>query len=158
MAVRTQPTLSPSYSARLTEAMTLLPSSFYTDTESDESKDEDTDSEGEEVASKDQQQQAVLAEDATEDEPLGLGNRAARHRTLERVGDTVPCTFEDGTVYVDIECDLPPARSPVQTLQSLVGTPVSPEWFPESSPVSLIVPSSVATLVPATALGEGDLL
>ncbi|GJW90076.1 putative ribonuclease H-like domain-containing protein [Tanacetum coccineum] len=67
IAVRTEPTLSPGFSARLTEAMTLSPSSFHTETKDDESEaegtssrseeseDEGPDSEGEEAALEGQQ-------------------------------------------------------------------------------------------------------
>ncbi|GJX06036.1 hypothetical protein Tco_0193968 [Tanacetum coccineum] len=205
MVVRIYPTLSPGYSAKLTEAMTLSPSSFCkryqgtsepiadTETESDESEDEGTDSESEEDASKDQQQQAVKTEDIAADEPLGLGYRAARLRALERAEGTVPSTYEvgqsfgstpdqqiagetptqthtrlhvrttwedpkDSTVYMDIECDIPLVRSPAQTSPSPVGTPASPEWFPESLSVSPAIPSLVATPAPAVTLYEDDLL
>ncbi|GJR88529.1 hypothetical protein Tco_0212540 [Tanacetum coccineum] len=87
MAIRTQPTMSPSYSTKLTEAMTLSPSSF---------QDEGTDSEDEETASEGQQQQAIMAEDAAEDEPLGLGYTTAKRRDLERARDTMSSTYEVG--------------------------------------------------------------
>ncbi|GJZ03258.1 hypothetical protein Tco_0536533 [Tanacetum coccineum] len=99
--------LSPSYSAKLTEAITLSPSSFHnryrgtseliadTNTKSEESEGESTDSESEEAASEDQQQ-AIPVEDIAEDEPLGLGYMAARHRALEQARDPVSSTFEVG--------------------------------------------------------------
>ncbi|GKA31501.1 hypothetical protein Tco_0717806, partial [Tanacetum coccineum] len=127
MVVRTQPTLSPGYSAKLAEAMALSPSSFRkryrssyetpsssssptsspaiplrkiyrgtsklmedTKTEGTKSEDEDTDSKDEETAPEGQQPHAIL----TEDEPLGLGYRAARCCALERVRDIVPSTYE----------------------------------------------------------------
>ncbi|GKF37142.1 hypothetical protein Tco_0113900, partial [Tanacetum coccineum] len=59
--------------------------------------------------------------------------------------------LEEGTVYMDIECEIPPVRSPVQT-------PPSPEWFSESLPVSPAIPSLVATLAPTATLNEDALL
>ncbi|GKD22446.1 hypothetical protein Tco_1224149 [Tanacetum coccineum] len=119
---------------------------------SKESEDEGPDSEGKEAASE-QQQQAVLVEDTTANEPLGLGYRAARCRALELVEDPAPSTFEDGTIYLDIEID-PRSRAPVQT-------PGLPEWSFGSLPISqasLIVPSLVAspvtTLVAITVVEE----
>nr|GEW37272.1 hypothetical protein [Tanacetum cinerariifolium] len=41
---------------------------------------------------------------------------------------------------------------------SEIKTLASPEWFPESPPVSPAIPTPVATLAPAAALDEGDLL
>ncbi|GJU84005.1 hypothetical protein Tco_1291551 [Tanacetum coccineum] len=54
-----------------------------------EPEDEGLSSEGEEATSE-QQQQAVLVEDTTMDEPLGLGYKASRRRTLELAKDPVP--------------------------------------------------------------------
>ncbi|GJX01960.1 hypothetical protein Tco_0185873 [Tanacetum coccineum] len=167
---------TPSSSSSLASSPTLPSRKRYqgtfelitdTETKSDESEDKGTDLEDEEAVSEGQQQQAVPAEDTAEDEPLGLGYKAARRRVLERAGDTVPSTYElgqssrstpdqqletltpnharlpirttwedleDGTVYMDIECDIPP-----------------------SPPVSLIFPSSVATPAPAAVLNEGVL-
>ncbi|GJX26463.1 hypothetical protein Tco_0232759 [Tanacetum coccineum] len=155
MAVRTQPTLSPSISTKLTEAMTLSPPSFCkrykssyetpssssssptlplwkryrgtseliadTETESDESEDEGTDLESEEVALEDQQ---LLVRTTWEDP-------------------------EDDTVYMDIEWDMPPVHSPIQIPPSLVGIPSSPGWFLE--PLS-------DSPVPATVIDEDDFL
>nr|GEY17472.1 hypothetical protein [Tanacetum cinerariifolium] len=93
MAVRTQPTMSPGISAR-----------------------EGTDSESEEAAFEDQQL-AVLTEDIAKDEPSGLGYKAAKHQQIadETVIPRLPVRTtwldpEDGTVYMDIECDMPPVR------------------------------------------------
>nr|GEV63710.1 retrovirus-related Pol polyprotein from transposon TNT 1-94 [Tanacetum cinerariifolium] len=231
MVVRIQPTLSPDYSAKLTEAMELSPPSFRkrykssyktpsssssspsssptlpsrkryrgtsdliadTKTESNESEDEGVDTKSEEAESEDHQQQVIPADDTAEDELLCLSYRKARRSTLERVRETIPSTYEvgqssksipdhqtvdetpahaharllvrttledpeDGTLYMDIECDILPARSLVQTPPPPVGTPTSQEWFPESPPVSPIFPSPIATLAPAATLDEGDLL
>ncbi|GJX41791.1 hypothetical protein Tco_0256781 [Tanacetum coccineum] len=224
MVVHTQPTLLLDTSSRVTEAMTLSPSSFRkryrpsyeapsssalpassltlplrkryrgtskpildtetegdeseangTGSESEESKDKGPGSESEEIAPEGQQQQAVLVEDTTADEPLGLGYEVARRRALELVECPVPNTFKigqssrsvpdqqrvdetptprlptrptwvdpkDDTVYIDINYDAPPVRTPVQT-------PASPEWSSGSlpvSPASLTVPSPVASPV-----------
>nr|GEX04652.1 hypothetical protein [Tanacetum cinerariifolium] len=129
-----------SSSSSLTSSLTLPPRKRYrgtfkliadTETEGTKSEDEGTDSEDEETASEGQQQQAILAEDIAEDEPLGLGNRAAKHRALEQARDTVPSTFE--------------------TSPSPVGTPTSPEWFLESLLVSPVIPLPVASPTPAAA-------
>nr|GEU71272.1 hypothetical protein [Tanacetum cinerariifolium] len=139
----------------------------------DESKDEGLGSEGEVVASEEQQQQAVPVKDTAADKPLGLGYRAARRHALELAEDPAPSTFEvgrssrsvpdqhranetpripirptwvdpkDGTVYIDIEFDAPLVRAPVQT-------PASPEWSSGSlpvSPASLTIPSPIASPV-----------
>ncbi|GJW36130.1 hypothetical protein Tco_0059050 [Tanacetum coccineum] len=159
MAVHTQPTLSPDISARVTEAMALSPSSFYTETEDDESeakgtglesqesKDEGPDSESEEAASE-EQQQAVSVEDAVADEPLGLRYRAARLRALELAEGPAPY----------IECVMPLVRALVQTL-------TSHEWSSGSLPISLTsltVPSPVAsletTLAATIAVEEDELI
>nr|GEX22011.1 hypothetical protein [Tanacetum cinerariifolium] len=140
----------------------------------------------EEAASEDQQQQAVLVEDTTIDEPSGLGYKATRRRTLDLVESPVPSVFEvrqssrsvpdqqvadetltpklpvrttwedpkDGTVYIDIESNMPPVHAPFQT-------PTSLEWLSNSLPISLaslIIPTHVASPVPATTVGEGDFL
>nr|GEY83964.1 hypothetical protein [Tanacetum cinerariifolium] len=89
----TRPTLSAGYSAKLTEAMTLSPSSFRKSTESE---DEDTDSKDEETAPEGQQQHVILVEDKAEDEPFGLGYRAARRRAFEQTRYIVPSTYEVG--------------------------------------------------------------
>ncbi|GJS39570.1 hypothetical protein Tco_0564613 [Tanacetum coccineum] len=59
---------------------------------------------------------------------------------------------------MDIECNIPLVRSPLQTPPSPVGTPTSPDWSPESPPVLLVFLSLVATLAPAAALDEDALL
>ncbi|GKE32837.1 hypothetical protein Tco_1452159, partial [Tanacetum coccineum] len=71
---------------------------------SEESEDEGPGSEGEEVASEEQQQQAVPVKDTTADEPLGLGYRAAKGRSLELAEDpipTSPVTTPAATIAVD---------------------------------------------------------
>nr|GEZ69219.1 hypothetical protein [Tanacetum cinerariifolium] len=127
-----------------------------TDTDSEETKGEGIDFESEETMSEDHQQ-AVPVEDATADEPLGLGYMAAGPRPLELAEGPVPSVLrlpvrptwvdpEDSTIYLDIEF-YPPSWAPVQT-------PSSPEWSFSSlpvSPASLIVPSSVATPTSADA-------
>ncbi|GJY69605.1 hypothetical protein Tco_0472587 [Tanacetum coccineum] len=118
MVVRTQPTLSPDTSSRVTETMALSPSSFRkryrgtsepildtktegdeseadgTGSESEESEDNGPGSESEETTPEDQQQQAVPVEDTAADETLGLGYKAARHRALELAEGPVPSTFD----------------------------------------------------------------
>nr|GEU98654.1 hypothetical protein [Tanacetum cinerariifolium] len=143
MAVCTQPTLSAGYLAKLTEAMTLSPSSFR---QGYRLEDEETAPEG-------QQQHVILVEDTAEDEPFDLGYRATRRRALERTRYIVPSTYEvgqgfgstpnqqlettgetptqthtrlpihttwedleDSTIYRNIECDIPLVRLPVRAL------------------------------------------
>ncbi|GKB04669.1 hypothetical protein Tco_0832864 [Tanacetum coccineum] len=147
--------------------MTLSPSSFYkrywgtselildtktegdesevegTGSESEETEDEGPSLESEEASFEDQQQQAVLIEDTAADEPLGLGYRSARCRALELAEGTTHSTYEDpldGSVHMDIECVMPPVRTPVQTL-------TLPKWSSGSlpvSPTSLTVPLPIA--------------
>nr|GEW87483.1 hypothetical protein [Tanacetum cinerariifolium] len=156
--------------SRVTEAMTISPSSFRKryrssyETPSSSSLassstlpvqkryrgDEDPDSEGEEAAPKGQQRQAALVEVTTADRPLGLGYGVARchqHVADETLTPKIPAHTtwidpEDGIVYLDIEID-PLSRAPVHTL-------ASPEWSSGSlpvSPASLTVPSHVASPV-----------
>nr|GEX36924.1 hypothetical protein [Tanacetum cinerariifolium] len=236
IAVRTQPTLPPAISARVTEAMTLSQSSFCkryrssyetpsssaslassltlslrkryqgtsepivdvktegdeseakgTDSESEELKDEGLGSESKEAAFEDQQQQAVLVKDIAEDEPLGLGYGTARRHALKLAKGTVPSTYEigqssksidqqvsyetstprlhvrttwedpeDGTVYIDIKCDMPPVYLPVQTLPSPVQIPSLPGWSLEPLSDTPVIPSLVALPVPIATVDEGD--
>ncbi|GKB89719.1 hypothetical protein Tco_0961991 [Tanacetum coccineum] len=88
---------------------------------SEESKDEDPGSEGEEAASEEQK-----------------ADKTPKIPTRPTWVDP-----KDGTVYIDIELDAPPDRAPVQTL-------ASPEWSSSSlpiSPASLTIPSHVASPV-----------
>ncbi|GKB74228.1 hypothetical protein Tco_0935640 [Tanacetum coccineum] len=55
---------------------------------------------------------------------------------------------------MDFEYDIPSVHLRVQTPPSPVRTPSSPDWFPESPPVSLIVPLPAATPAPAVALDK----
>ncbi|GJZ98098.1 hypothetical protein Tco_0670551 [Tanacetum coccineum] len=135
MAVHTQPTLSPGLSDRLTEAMALSPSLFRKryissyDTPSSSSSSSSPTLISRKRYREDQQHQAVQAEDIAEDESLGLGYRVARRRALELARGLVTSTYEDledGKVYMDHECDMPPAHSPMQTLPSPVQIPSSP--------------------------------
>ncbi|GKE29227.1 hypothetical protein Tco_1444611, partial [Tanacetum coccineum] len=118
MAVRTQPTLSPSISARVTEAMALSPSSFHKRyissyetpsssaspassltlpiRKSEESEEKGPGSESEEAAFEEQQQQSVLVKYTAADEPLGLGYGAARRRVLELEDGPTSSTFKVG--------------------------------------------------------------
>ncbi|GJX74965.1 reverse transcriptase domain-containing protein [Tanacetum coccineum] len=69
-----------------------------TETESDESEEEGTDSESKEATSEDQQE-AVPTKDIVEDEPSGLGYKAARRRALELAECIMPSTYEENTPY-----------------------------------------------------------
>ncbi|GKD04378.1 hypothetical protein Tco_1179352 [Tanacetum coccineum] len=101
-----------------------------TETESDESEDEGTDLESEEVALEDQQ---LLVRTTWEDP-------------------------KDGTVYMDIEWDMPPVHSPIQIPPSLVGIPSSPGWSLEPLSDSPVIRSQEASPVPATVVDEDDFL
>ncbi|GJZ04045.1 hypothetical protein Tco_0537320 [Tanacetum coccineum] len=116
MVVRTHPTLSPGYSAKLTEEMHYH----------------------------------LLHSVRVDETPTYAHARLPVRTTWEDP--------EDGTVYMDIECDMPSVCSPVQTPPSPVGTPASPKWFLESPLVSPIIPSPITTLVPVVALDKGELL
>ncbi|GKC62284.1 hypothetical protein Tco_1094882, partial [Tanacetum coccineum] len=104
MAVRTQPTLLPNISTRVTEAMALSLSSFHSYTEeaegtgskSEESEEKGPGSESEEAAFEEQQQQSVLVKYTAADEPLGLGYGAARRRVLELADGPTSSTFKVG--------------------------------------------------------------
>ncbi|GKA95348.1 hypothetical protein Tco_0817386 [Tanacetum coccineum] len=168
MAVRTQSTLSLGYSAKLTKAMSLSPSSFRKRYKSFYETPSSSPSRHHHLLPF--LYGRVPVEDTTADELLGLGYRAARRHALELVEDPAPNMFEvgqsfrsvpdqqrvdetptpriptrpiwvdleDGTVYIDIEFD------------ALVKTPSSPEWSSGSlpvSPASLTVSSPVASLV-----------
>ncbi|GJW00833.1 hypothetical protein Tco_1556084 [Tanacetum coccineum] len=119
-----------------------------TGSESEESKDEGPGSKSKEAASKGQQQQAVPIEETAADKPLGLGYGAARRRVLELVKGHVPSTYEDDTVYIDIEFDAPPVCAPFQTPTLPDGSsgslPVSPASL--SSPVASLVTTPAATI------------
>ncbi|GJZ21717.1 hypothetical protein Tco_0558756 [Tanacetum coccineum] len=134
MAVRTQPTLSPNISARVTEAIALSPSSFCKRVR------------GYGAA---RRRVLELAEGPTPSTfKVGQSSRnvpdkqTADEITTPRL--PVRATWEDivdVTVYTNIECVMPPVRAPIQT-------PTSPEWSSGSlpvSPASLIVPSPVAS-------------
>ncbi|GJY97896.1 hypothetical protein Tco_0514806 [Tanacetum coccineum] len=171
MAMRTQPTMSLGFSARVTEAMTLSPLSFRkryrgtsepildtetkgdeseaegTGSESEESEDEGPDSESEDAASEDQRHALGLAEGPVPGTfKVGQSSRFVPDQWREDDTPMLPTrpTWvdpKDGTVYIDIEFNAPPVRAPVQTL-------ASPEWSSNSlpvSPASLIVPSPVTT-------------
>ncbi|GJU85022.1 putative reverse transcriptase domain-containing protein [Tanacetum coccineum] len=101
---------------------------------------------------------------------VGQSSGSTPDQQLETAGETHTQTHtrlpvrttwedpEDGTIYMDIEYDIPSVHLPVQTPPSPVRTPSSPDWFPESPPVSLIIPLPAATPAPAATLDEGDLL
>ncbi|GKB52767.1 hypothetical protein Tco_0903520, partial [Tanacetum coccineum] len=85
----TQLAMPPGLSARVTNAMTLSPSSF----QREELKDEGPNSEGEEAAPEGQQHQAASIEVTTIDRPLGIRYGVARRRALElakEVADETP--------------------------------------------------------------------
>ncbi|GJR31468.1 putative ribonuclease H-like domain-containing protein [Tanacetum coccineum] len=110
-----------------------------------------TDSENGEAASEDQHQQAVQAEDTSKDEPLGLGYGVARRHALELAEDLVPSTYKVGqsfrsTLNQRIADETPTPRLPVHN------TWEDPK---DDSPV---IPSLVASLVPAASVDEDDLL
>nr|GEU69457.1 hypothetical protein [Tanacetum cinerariifolium] len=65
---------------------------------------------------------------------------------------------KDGTVYMEIKCDIPLVRATAQTPPSLVRTQALPKWFLKSPLVLPVVPSPVATLAPVATLDGGDLL
>ncbi|GJZ01324.1 hypothetical protein Tco_0519285 [Tanacetum coccineum] len=159
MIVRAQPVMSPSHSARVTEAMTLSDSAFR-----DELGDEDTDKDGEDESS-----DADDERESSDDEVCGLegeglslekeeeaasgssGCGDSRERAFRtwlwgvetsRVSNRGGLDHEDGRVYIDIPVYVPPAV-PVQTPPSL-------EWSSGSlpiSPSSPVAPSPIASPV-----------
>ncbi|GJY37277.1 hypothetical protein Tco_0422655 [Tanacetum coccineum] len=132
MVVRTQPTLSPGYSAKLTKVMTLSPSSFckryISSYETPSSSASPVSSSALPIRKRHQGTFKLILDTETkgdESEAEGTGSKS-------------PCQ----TSKLDIEFD-PTSRAPVQT-------PASPEWSSGSlpiSPASLTVPSPVASLV-----------
>ncbi|GKD27956.1 hypothetical protein Tco_1234170 [Tanacetum coccineum] len=172
MAVRIQPTLSSGMSVQIAEAAAFGTSELVEDSE-DESLDSDTEREGledEGHVSEDEgpgleeegevvpegQQQAVLAEDTTMDEPLGLSYGALRRHELV-VGEGEMPNPEDGRVYTDIPTYVPPV-APVQTRPS-------PEWSsgsflvsPSSPAVPTLVASPVTTSAATIAVDEDEFL
>ncbi|GJY48908.1 hypothetical protein Tco_0438864 [Tanacetum coccineum] len=130
--------------------------------------------EEEEEAAPEGQQQVVLVVDTAMSEPLGLGYRAARRRTLESIDEISPSTYEVGqssrsvpekegverifafrqptlVTWVDpkdgrVYTDIPAYSPPAAPVQA----PPSPEWSLGSLPVSPsfpIVPSPIASPV-----------
>ncbi|GJT15395.1 hypothetical protein Tco_0874101 [Tanacetum coccineum] len=121
---RTQLAMSPGLSARVTNAMTLSPSSFRKrhkssyetpssslslassptlpvrkrerERERDELEDEGPNSEGEEAEPEGQQQQAASIEVTIVDRPLGIRYGAARRRALELAKEVAPSSLEIG--------------------------------------------------------------
>nr|GEX20249.1 hypothetical protein [Tanacetum cinerariifolium] len=101
--------------------------------------------EDDEEAAPEGQQQAVLVVDTATSEPLGLGYKAARHRSLESTKEIAPSTYEISRMagFILTFLTYVPPAAPVQT-------PLSPEWSPGSllvSPSSLVVPSPIASPV-----------
>ncbi|GKC61562.1 hypothetical protein Tco_1089160 [Tanacetum coccineum] len=82
MIMRTKPTMSSGFSARVIEAMNLSPLSFQ--------------EESEEAASEEQQQQPVSVEDTAADEHLVLGYGVAKRHALKLAKGYVPSTFKVG--------------------------------------------------------------
>ncbi|GKC19103.1 hypothetical protein Tco_1021253 [Tanacetum coccineum] len=104
MIVCAQPTISPSHSARVAEAMALSDLAFCKRYRSSYETPSPSPSptlpvqnslKGEEVAPEGQQQ-AVLVVGTTVSEPLGLGYGAARRRTLESMEEIKPSTYKVG--------------------------------------------------------------
>ncbi|GJR93285.1 hypothetical protein Tco_0265459 [Tanacetum coccineum] len=132
MVVRTQPTLSPSLSARLTEATALSPLSFRYGAARRRARE--------------------LAEDTTHSN-FEVG-QSSKYVPNQKIADPTPrlpvrprwVNPEDDTIYLDIEFDHP-SQAPVQI-------PASPEWSSGSlpiSPASLTIPSPVPSLVTTSA-------
>nr|GEV92652.1 hypothetical protein [Tanacetum cinerariifolium] len=103
MTVRTQPTLSPGYSAKLTEAMTLSPLSFHkrykSSYETPSSSASPASSPTLPIRKRYQGTFELILETKTEGPQmrlLGLGYRAARRHALELAKDRAPSTFEVG--------------------------------------------------------------
>nr|GEU82301.1 hypothetical protein [Tanacetum cinerariifolium]GEY01625.1 hypothetical protein [Tanacetum cinerariifolium] len=100
------------------------------DIEEDVSLDADDEREREKEAAPQGQQQAVSVVDTTVSEPLGLGYRAARHRTLESIKEITPSAYKVG-------------QSSRSTLEQqgadrlhLFRCCLSPEWSSGSLPIS----------------------
>nr|GEW71604.1 hypothetical protein [Tanacetum cinerariifolium] len=144
-----------------------------TKTKSKESKEEGTDSKSEEVASKDQQQQVILVEDTTEDEPSGLGYRAARRHAIELAEGTMPSTYEtrqssSSTLNQQMVDETPTPRLPVHTTWEdpedgteplgYLFVPSSSGWSTKPLSEAPVIPSPVASLVLTVAIEDDDFL
>ncbi|GJR87333.1 hypothetical protein Tco_0211344 [Tanacetum coccineum] len=115
MAMRTQPTMSLGFSARVTEAMTLSPLSFRkrygSSYETPSSSASPTSSDPSFI------KEVVPIKDTAADEPLGLGYGATRRHALELAEGHVPGTFKVGqsssipdcTITRSFTSDHPPA-------------------------------------------------
>ncbi|GJT10959.1 hypothetical protein Tco_0858001 [Tanacetum coccineum] len=156
-----------------------------TGSKSEESEDKGLGLKSKEVASKDQQQQAVLVEDTTADEPLSLGYGETRRCALEIAKDIAHSTYEVGQSSRSIPVqqiadETTTLRLPVRTtwedpvdgtvytdikcimplVRPPIPTPASPEWSSDSlpiSPASLIVPLPIATPASGEPVDEGYL-
>ncbi|GJY72701.1 hypothetical protein Tco_0476404 [Tanacetum coccineum] len=140
MAVRTQPTLSPSTSARIAEAVALSPSSLHSDAERKGSEDEGPglDDKGHSL----EDEGPCLEEEEEEERGLPEQDGEKRISTFREPTLVTWVDPKDGKVYTDILTYVPPAV-PVQTPPSL-------EWLSGSllvSPSSLVVPSPISSLV-----------
>nr|GEX21710.1 hypothetical protein [Tanacetum cinerariifolium] len=178
MVLHTQLAMSPGLSARVTKAMTLSPLSFYKRYRSSYETPSPSSSltlpvwkRGEEQATPEGQQQAVLVVDTAADEPLGLSYGALRRHELALKEGLVPSTCEIRQSFRSVSEqqrveETPAPRLPTHTtwvdpmdntvytniliyvppVHTPIQTPPSPEWSSGSLPVS---PSSllVSTLI-----------
>nr|GEU63166.1 hypothetical protein [Tanacetum cinerariifolium] len=142
MAMCTQPTLSPSLSDRLIEAVALSPSSFKIS--------------GPFRALADTETRSYELKDEAEDELLGLGYEAARRHALELAEGTVPSTYKVGQRSRSTPDQRLEMTGKTYT-QTHTRLPFRTTWEdPEDEPVSdtPVVPSPVASLVPAATVNE----
>ncbi|GJV44312.1 hypothetical protein Tco_1428848 [Tanacetum coccineum] len=155
MAVRVQPTMSPSCFARIAEVAAMSDVAFRK-SEDDANEDEGDESldEGDESHELDDESQAApegQQQAASVVETAGSGSAPEPERPV-RVSAFRQPTFttwtdpEDGTVFIDV----PTYSSPAPPVQ----TPPSPEWSSGSLPISLThstVPSPISSpMIPLT--------
>ncbi|GJT76658.1 hypothetical protein Tco_1043383 [Tanacetum coccineum] len=147
MAVRTQLTMSPGYSARLTEAIAMSPFSSRKryrpsrETPSPTGDEIGDDSEGDEVRDED------TDPDMDSEDFEGRGQQSPTQIDLPTRLTWVD--LKDGTIYLDFSLDprsLPSVQisSPSYSPLLSIGTPSSPEWSTEYIPEPLPIPSLVA--------------
>nr|GFC47422.1 hypothetical protein [Tanacetum cinerariifolium] len=150
IAVRTQPTLSPNMSGRITKAAALTLSSFW---------DEDTE-EGEEDESLDADDK--IKGQGLEDKGPGIKEEeAARRRALESTKEIAPSTYEVDPKISRVYTNIPTYAPPVVPVQ----TPPSSKWSSGSLPISPSSPivsspiaSPVTTLTATISVDEDQFL
>nr|GEW97859.1 hypothetical protein [Tanacetum cinerariifolium] len=148
--LETMPTLSPGILAKLTEAIKLSPPSFRKRYRS--SYEIPSSSSPALPLWKTYQGTSELIADIENenDESTSDQQIADETPTPKLPVRTIWEDLKEGTIYIDIEWDMPTVCSPIQTPPSIVGIPSSPGWSPEPLSDSPVIPSQEASPVPTT--------